>query len=276
MFDFIDRLDRKQTLEMLKELDNNYVNITSKIPKPVYDKKGKWKNEKEVKKALKKLALEFEHLWSMNLLIIDKYSKKTLANNYILFEIVRVELEKQDELMALAEWNKVQNKIIKSRQKKIKMRQIIHGNSRRTNKRFNKLVTDMYKNGYSWNDVEKALMKEFNYNSARAKRIAITEKNYYKSEAQLQAIKGLDVYKTWLYSYVAKEPRHDHVLASYQTVRGHDGLFEVGELKALAPQHFGLPEEDINCHCLMRIDLVEDIHLVQRDVIRIINRYIGE
>ena len=89
---------------------------------------------------------------------------------------------------------------------------------------------------------QKELQKQFEYNSQRAKRIAITEKWYYKSEAQLQGAKGLDVYKFWIHSGKPKEPGPHHKEASKKSVvRGIDAKFKIGDYYTVAPQHFGIP-----------------------------------
>ena len=273
--EYIDKLDNKQTLAMLIEIDNNYKNISLKIPAPKYDKNGKLKNAKEIKEALKKLKPELDKVWDNNLDIIDKYSKMTMTNNYIVFELIKTKLNMTTSMISVEEWNKIQDKLLAQRQKKIKIQQVMKGNKNHLNKQVQKLVNDMYRDGYSWVKIQKELQKQFGYNAMRAKRIAITEKLYYKSEAQLQGAKGLDVYKVWIHSGKAKEPRPHHKEASKKAVvRGIEAKFKIGRYETVAPQHFGIPSEDINCRCTMYIELVDDVDLAPKEIQEAINNYI--
>ena len=147
--EYIDKLDNKQTLAMLIEIDNNYKNISLKIPAPKYDKNGKLKNAKEIKEALKKLKPELEKVWDNNLDIIDKYSKMTLTNNYIIFELLKTKLNMTTGMISVEEWNKIQDKLLRERQRKIKIKQVMKGNKNHLNKQVQKLVNDMYRDGYS-------------------------------------------------------------------------------------------------------------------------------
>ena len=101
------------------------------------------------------------------------------------------------------------------------------------------------------------MQKQFGYNKSKAKSIAITEKNYYKSEAQLQAIDSIseNVKKTWVYTGRAKEPREEHLQADGQ-VADKKGYFHIGGLKTKAHQHFGRADQDINYHCITRIEKI--------------------
>jgi hypothetical protein len=214
-------------------------------------------------------------VWNDNLETINKYSKMTVTNNYIVFNLIKVKLGMQPELITEDKWYKIQDNLLLARQKNIKIKQVIKGNTRILNKKIQTLVNDMYKNGYSWVDTQRTLKNEFGYNSARAKRIAITEKLYYKSEAQLKSIKGLDVYKTWIYNFKAKESREAHLEANKQVIRGATAEFDIGGMSTQAPQHFGLPSEDINCHCTMRIDLADEVSIAPEEIRKAIEQYQG-
>lgn len=275
--EYIDKLDNKQTLAMLIEIDNNYKNISLKIPAPKYDKNGKLKNAKEIKEALKELRPKLEEVWDNNLEIINKYSEMTLTNNYIVFELIKNKLNMTTGMISVEEWNKIQDKLLAQRQKKIKIQQVMKGNKNHLNKQVQKTVNEMYRDGYSWVDTQKALEKQFGYNAQRAKRIAITEKWYYKSEAQLHGAKGLDVYKVWIHSGKAKEPREHHKKASKKAVvRGIDAKFKIGDYYTVAPQHFGIPSEDINCRCTMYVELIEDVDLAPKEIQEAINNYVND
>ncbi len=61
--------DKKITNEMFDEIDKNYQNMNLDIPKPIYDKNGNLKNEKEVKNKLKKLLPILVATWSANIAV---------------------------------------------------------------------------------------------------------------------------------------------------------------------------------------------------------------
>jgi hypothetical protein len=152
------------------------------------------------------------------------------------------------------EWNSIIDKTVKDRIKKVKIKQVIQGNAKRLNKKVQKTVVNGYKNGKRWTQISKELQKEFGYNKAKAKSIAITERNYYKSEAQLQAIKNANgiIKKIWVHNF-SKMPRDEHSMADGQ-IADKNGYFYVAGKKTIAPQHFGSASQDINCHCTVRLE----------------------
>ena len=176
------------------------------------------------------------------------------TNQY--FNSVRQGLKVPKTTISVKEWTKIVDKAVKDRQKAVQIKQVINGNARVLNKRVQNTVLQMYKDGKNYKQTAKELQREFGYNKNKAKQIAITEKNYYKSEAQLQAIVGLDVIKTWKHNGGSKEPRETHIQASGQ-IADKDGYFQVGDYKTTAPQHFGIADQDIYCRCSLRIDVKE-------------------
>ena len=178
----------------------------------------------------------------------------TYTNLY--YNSVRKGLKVPKTMVSTKEWTNIVGKIVKDRQKKVKIKQVIRGNAKVLNKRVQNTVLKMYKDGKNYKQTAKVLEKEFGYNKAKAKSIAITEKNYYKSEAQLQATKDLNTKKIWVYNNLAKEPRGTHRNANGQ-VADKDGYFHIGGFVTEGPQHFGIASEDINCHCTLRIELIE-------------------
>lgn len=251
----IDELDNKATIKMLKEIDLNYSDLNLDIPEPKYDKEGKLLNEKQVKNALKSILAILVVLWNKNNKIIERATKTIIQNNLLYYSQKKLEKKIVKTMLTEKEWNKILNDIVKKRQSKIKIKQVIKGNAKVLNKKVQKTVDTMYRQGKSYKQTAKKLQEEFGYNKAKAKSIAITEKNYYKSEVQLKATEGLKVKKTWIHNG-AKDPRPDHVNANGQ-VAGKDGYFTVGGMKVEAPQHFGIASEDINCHCGLRIEIIE-------------------
>jgi len=264
----IDKLDQQQTNEMLQEIDKNYADLKLNIPKPKYNKNNEWENEKEVKRALKLILPIILALWIKNSTIIDTKSRKTIEYNIIYYSLLKVKQKTSKTMLTKKEWTRIVDDIVRKRQKKIHINQVIRGNARLLNKKVQNTVVEMYKNGKNYKQTAKELQKIYGYNKNKAKSIAITEKNYYKSEAQLQGIKNLDVKKIWVYNYIAKEPREAHLAADGQ-MANKKGLFNVGGLLTEAPQHFGMPSEDINCHCTMRTETKETISKEE------LNKYLG-
>src|SRR5574344_1324955 len=162
---------------------------------------------------------------------------------------------KSNTSISTKEWNSIMDKILKDRQSKIKIKQVIKGNANVLNKQVQPTVMDFYRNGKNYKQTSKELQKQFGYNKNKAKSIAITEKNYYKSEAQLKASDGLNIRKTWIHNNLSKEPRDSHVSANGQ-VADKNGYFHIDNFKTKAPQHFEIPSENINCHCTMRIEII--------------------
>ena len=254
----LDKLDNKETIAMLKEIDDNYASLNLPIAEPKYNKSGELTNEKEVKKSLKLILPILLILWEQNIAITTAKSIKIMTNTNLYFNIVKSGLKTPKTTISVKEWNSIMNKLIKDRQKKIKIKQVIRGNANRLNKEVQDTVLKMYKNGKNYKQTAKELQKQFGYNKNKAKSIAITEKNYYKSEAQLQAIDNIskEVKKIWVYTGRAKEPREEHLQADGQ-VADKKGYFHIGGLKTKAPQHFGRADQDINCHCIMRIEVID-------------------
>jgi hypothetical protein len=248
----LEKLNTKEQLEMLRQINKNY---DVKLPtiEPIYDDKGEIKNEKAIKDILKQVLLIITTIWLSNKAVIDTFSKKTITNTFSYYSVYKgTKIGKTS-----TSWNTIINNAMKKRAEQVKIKQVIKGNITTLNKRLQTIVVDMYKSGKNKNQIAKELSRELGFNKQKAKSIAVTEVNYYKSEAQLEATKGLDVRKIWVYNPIALEPRETHIAADGQTVIGQDAYFNVGGNKTLAPQHFGLPSEDVNCHCTMRVEVIE-------------------
>lgn len=261
----LNKLNQEEQINMLKEIDKNYADLKLPVINPIYDKNGNLKNEKEIKEKLKLFIIIISALWLANITILDKHSKNTIINTYAFYNALKKEIRKitvtelkelSKDTMSTEKWNKIMDKIILDRQKKIKIKQVLKGNIDLLNKRVQNTVQDMYRTGKSKPQIAKELETIFNYNKNKAKSIALTEVNWYKSEAQLEATNGLKIKKTWIHNK-ARDPRETHVAMNGKSVIGRDTYFNVGGLKTKAPQHFGIPSEDINCHCTMRIEVIE-------------------
>jgi hypothetical protein len=241
---------------MFKEIEQNY-NITLPDIEPRYDSEGNIKNEKEIKAQLKKLFIIMTGVWLANRKIIDSYSEKTMVREYLAIVSIVEKKGISATMVSRQDWNTIIKETMLKRAKNVKIKQVISGNAKALNKRLQNIVESMYKQGKNKNQIAKQLTKELGYNKNKAKSIATTEINYYKSEAQLEATKDLNVKKTWVYNYRAKEPRESHLAANGQTVIGRNNYFTVGGKQTTAPQHFGDASEDINCHCTMKIEVIE-------------------
>lgn len=258
--DYIDNLNNEQTKEMMSEIDKNYSELKYQLPEPKYDKNGNLTNENQVKKALKKILPLLLILWSKNIKAIENTGAKIISSNLIFYSYIKNKVDTSKTMITTKEWNTIMDKILRDRQNKIKIRQVIKGNANVLNNQVQNLVQQMYRDGYSKPKTAKKLQQLFDYNKNKAKSIALTEKNFYKSEAQLQAIEGLDYKKTWIYNRGAKEPRETHTRADGK-IADNKGYFNIGGRKTKAPQHFGIPSEDINCHCTMRIDPIQKVDI---------------
>lgn len=248
--------DKKITQEMYDEISKNYAELNLPIEKPKYDKNGNLINEKSVKNSLKKILPILLVLWSANLAITENKSKKVMTNTNSYINSLKIASKLGKKSISAREWNSIMNTLLKDRQKTIKIKQVIRGNANILNKNVQKLVNDMYKNGKSWPQTSKKLQELYGYNEKKAKSIAITEKNYYKSEAQIKAIDNIkqNVKKTWVHNR-AREPRESHLYADGQ-VADKNGYFHIDGLLTQAPQHFGVASQDINCHCAMTIEII--------------------
>ena len=262
--DVLNKLNAQETQELLKEIDKNYKDVN--LPEIVikYDENGEIKNKKEVEKKLKQITTIIASLWLVNASLIEKKSKRIISYSLTFFNLLKPNITVKElkeislDTMSTQKWNDIMNKIIKERQRKIKIKQVIKGNINSLNKRLQQKVQDNYRIGLSKPQTKIQIAKEFRQNSGKAKTIAVTEVNWYKSEAQLEATKDLNITKTWIHNSIAIEPRPSHVNANGQTVRGRNTPFIVGGKKTQAPQHFNIASEDINCHCTMRIELIEE------------------
>ena len=182
-----------------------------------------------------------------------------MTNTNLYVNTLKIGLKRPKTSISVKEWNDIMEKLIKDRQKKVKIKQVVRGNANRLNKEVQDTVLKMYKDGKNYKQTAKELEKQFKYSKGKAKSIAITEKNYYKSEAQLQATESIkeNVRKTWVYTGKAKEPRESHLQANGQ-VADKKGYFHIGGYKTQAPQHFDMASEDINCMCQLRIEILEE------------------
>lgn len=234
--------------KLTKDIDKNY-NVKLPIIEPIYQD-GELKNKNDVKKQQSVLTKLIGVIWVANALIMENANRDVSYANFAYYNSVKEQIGLP--IYTRSEINKVIDAFVKDRSNQVKIKQVIEGNAKVLNNRMQKQIKDLYQSGATKVDIQKALKKEFMVNSSKAKTIATTEVNYYKSEAQLKATQGLDVKKIWRHKR-AKEPRETHLSANGQEVLGHDTKFKVGEYSTVSPQHFGIASEDINCHCEVEI-----------------------
>ena len=65
----LNKLNDKETVAILKEIDKNYSSLDLPIAEPKYNKDGELTNEKEVKKSLKLILPILLVLWTSNIAI---------------------------------------------------------------------------------------------------------------------------------------------------------------------------------------------------------------
>lgn len=251
----LDKMNAEETKAMFIDIDNNYNKLNLPIVEPKYDKEGKLTNEKEVKKSLKLVLPILLILWNKNISISTNKSVKIMKNTNLFYNLTKKSLKMPKTTITTKEWSNIVDNIVKNRQKKIRINQVINGNARILNKRVQNTVLTMYKDGKNYKQTAKELQRQFGYNKNKAKQIAITEKNYYKSEAQLKATDNVETKKIWIHNAISTMPRESHLAADGQ-VADKKGYFHIGGYKTTAPQHFGIASEDIACHCTMRVEII--------------------
>lgn len=251
-----EKLDKKEQSEMLKKVEEQF-NVDLPIVEPKYDDDGNIKNQKEVDNSLKKVLPIALAIWSLSYAVIKSKCTETMIYTNTFINSLKKSKNLSKTMITTEEWEKIIDKTVKDREKRIKIKQVIKGNANLLNKRVQETVKNGYKNGKNYKQISRELQKQFGYSKGKAKTIAITERNYYKSSAQLEAIKNCSefVKKTWIHN-PSRMPRDSHVNADGQ-VADKKGYFIVNGYKTKAPQHFRIASQDINCHCTMKIEIQE-------------------
>lgn len=240
--------------EMYKEINALYREYIAEITKEL-ESIDTTTNENAIKSILERVAILISTLWVFNRKTINMASTEILQETYQIFNVVG---EKRGLLYFTDD--KIENMIktqLDNRQKIVNFNSIIRGNAKKLNKRVNKIVLKGLKEGKTQGQIANILQKQMKFDKNRAKMIATTETNFYKTDAILQASResGEIVRKTWRHSNLSKEPRQSHIEANGQTVYGADAKFYVGGYFTTAPQHFGIPSQDINCRCYLEIEV---------------------
>lgn len=272
MHESLTKLTTEEQLELAKQINLDYVAANKELQaefeniynSTTYDKNGELKNTRTINQKIKKITPLIIGLWLLNGNNIIGSSEKITAETWLFYEFVAVSKRKVKKIViTLPSIKKQVTETIKKRKKIIKWDKVIKGNARTLDKRVAKVIKKGLKNNKTENQIKKQLTQTMKLNSGKAKSIARTETNYYKSDAKLtvgrhQEKYGIIVYKTWVYTFRSKEPRKNHMSADNQVVKGIDGKFTVSGKKTVAPQHFEIASEDINCTCDYRVDYGDD------------------
>ena len=251
-----EKLDKKEQAEMLKKVEEQF-NVDLPIVEPEYDDEGNIKNQKKVDDSLKKVLPISLAIWTLVYAVIKDKCTETMIYTNTFINSLKKAKNISKTMINTKECEKIIDKTVKDREKRIKIKQVIKGNANLLNKRVQETVKNGYKNGKNYKQISKELQKQFGYSEGKSKTIAITERNYYKSSAQLAAIENCSefVKKTWIHN-PSKMPRDSHVHADGQ-VADKKGYFTVNGYKTKAPQHFPNVGDNVNCHCTMKIEIID-------------------
>lgn len=273
MHEALTKLTTKEQEDLLKEIDKDYLELQRQLQRETediyktanYDSDGNLKNENTINKKLKKLTPLILALWILNGNKITDTGSKITTETWLFYEFVAaVKKNNKGLILSMPSIKKQVSEAVKKRKKIIKWNKVIKGNARVLDKKVAKVIKSGLKNNKTENQIKKQLSQTMKLNAGKAKSIARTETNYYRSDAKLtvgrhQEKYGIIVFKTWVYTFRSKEPRQTHMSADNQVVNGIDGKFIVGGNRTVAPQHFGIAKEDINCTCDYRVDYGDDI-----------------
>jgi hypothetical protein len=251
----IDKLTAEEQKRLLREIDKNYANASTELRAEIDSilaDKGKSQRQK-----INALIVILTALWVLNAESIIKTSKTIMESVWIYYELYSVRVG-NPLILPMSEISQMIGKTVSKRQDVIKWNRIIRANSKRLDKAVSNIVKQGIKNSKTPRQIQAELEKTLKLNRGKAKAIARTETNYYKTASKIQVgLKqekaGNKILKTWVYTYLSKEPRPAHQAANGQTVEGMETMFDVGGFKTKAPQHFGIASQDINCNCDMRV-----------------------
>ena len=264
----LNNLTRNQQTQLFRDINREYrktykdleseIEEVQKVAK--YDDDGNLENEKEVSGELSRITPFIAALWIKNGLMIEKTSEDTMKDVWTYYEYLSVTKMNNNRVMLTnSQINRNIKNSIAKRKKLVQFNRVLKANTRTLDKRLAKQITKAIKQGRTKHQLMRDLQKNFKLSSGRAKTIARTETNFYKSEAKLQMARhheenGNDIYKVWRYTGISDEPRVHHEEADGKVVMGADAYFDVGGLQTQAPQHFEKPGEDINCTCDYEIE----------------------
>ena len=261
MYDDYDKLTKIEQLKLLKEIDKGYLQTTKQINariKQILESRGKAQRDE-----IKSLTALITALWLLNKTNIIGTSKSIMDTTWKFFEYASVKAG-NPLILPSEEIAKLIGRTVRKRTDLIKWDKIIRANTKRLDRQVSKIIQQGIKNGKTARQIQNDLEKTMNMNRNKAKSIARTETNYYKSEAKMQVGRrqeahGNGIIKTWVYTFLSNEPREAHKAANGQKVIGIDSYFNVGGFQTKAAQHFGLASQDINCTCDMKVEFAQRV-----------------
>jgi len=262
MYDDYSKLTNAQQRELYKTINKNYTKTIKDIDervKLISKQKGK-----EQRQSIKAITPIIVALWRLNGKEIITTGESIMTDSWLFYEYSALKLQNQRILLTNKEISKMITKTLEKRMKVIKWDKVINGNAKRLDKKVRNIVAKSIKNDKTARQIQAELEKTLKLNRGKAKAIARTETNFYKSESKLQVgnhheKNGMTIIKTWVYTYLSNEHRSHHIEANGQTVIGINGLFKVGGYETTAPQHFGIASEDINCTCDYKMEYLERV-----------------
>lgn len=275
-FEQLQSMIEKRQQELYRTINRDYRATINQIESEVdqiieiaeYDEEGNLKNEKTINDRLKKIAPIIAMLWLKNKTNIEVASTDIMRETILFYEFLSVkQLGNTRVIQTVPEINRMVSSILTERNGIIKWDQVIRGNSRVLDRRLQKIVQKDIAKGKTKLQIERNIQKTMQLNSGKAKTIARTESNYYSSRSKyltgkIHEAEGNIIIKQWDYTFLSREPRYAHQMAHGQTVVGIDNKFIVGGRETVAPQQFGIAEEDINCTCMYIIRYAEDTEVI--------------
>ncbi len=262
MYDDYNKLTLAEQKKLLRDIDRQYTAATKDLKaqiEPILKAKGKSQKQK-----IAALTAILTALWVLNAERIITTSKAVMETTWIFYEYASIKAG-NPLILPNKEISELIGKTVKKRTDIIKWNRVIKANTKILDKRVSTIVKKGISESKTARQIQAELEKTMGMNRGKAKAIARTETNFYKSESKMQVgkkqeAKGNKIIKTWVYTHLSNEPREHHLNASGQTVEGIDGLFTIGGFKTKAPQHFGLASQDINCTCDMRVEFDKEVN----------------
>jgi len=132
-------------------------------------------------------------------------------------------------------------------------------NQRRLTQQLQERLTQGLIQGKSYQDVARDIKERMDVGATNTQRIAQTEMHRAQQEGRMEALeqaheKGVNMVKVWT-ATLDDRTRDTHQSLDGQKV-GMEEEFEIRGSRAKQPGGFGIPEEDINCRCAVRPEIV--------------------
>jgi hypothetical protein len=263
MYEKYNKLTKAQQKQLLLDIDKEYKKATAEIKAEIVsivESKGKTQREK-----IKALEVILIALWGYVGIRTLIHSEKLIATTYSYFIYASKQLG-NPLIMPSKEISDLIGKTIKKRTQLIKWNRVIQSNTKRLDRAVSNIVKKGLAESKTARQIQAELEKTMNMNRGKAKTIARTESNYYKSASKYDVGKrnekiGNLIIKTWVYTGLSMEPRPAHKAANNDTVTGIDTYFQIGDFKTKAPGLFGVASQDINCTCDYKMEFEKDVDM---------------